>query len=171
MKESIREKIALIFLVALIVAAGFAIVSYFAFGRSWSVSATLVDDSVGRMNGYSVLVYQAEEDALTNNQYYLKSFNDDSIDDRTALDLDMNIYDENRRTIATDTIGLKIMSFYPLVNPWGLSKVNMNDVVSLYEDKGADVELLDVSEYGIDSSPKIIKIGDKKNRGILRNWL
>lgn len=57
MQKRTREKIALVGFVLLVVLAGVVLTSYFSTGRSWSVAASFVDDSVGRMEGYTALAY------------------------------------------------------------------------------------------------------------------
>lgn len=57
MKKRTREKIALIVFVLLVALAGAVLTSYFATGRSWSVAASFVDDTMGRMKGYTAIVY------------------------------------------------------------------------------------------------------------------
>ncbi len=58
MKEETRNKVALVVFVLILIAAGAILVSYFSTGRSWSVVATTVDDHVGQMGDYSVVVFE-----------------------------------------------------------------------------------------------------------------
>lgn len=153
MKERVREKIALVVLVALVALAGFAIVAYFASGRSWSVAATLMDDAVGRMSGYTALVFKAEEDETTSHGV------SDALGHARPSAM-ANV--EPSVPSDTDTIGLRIMSYYVLVNPNGIKEIDPQAVADLYEEKGANAAVLDVSEYGIGSDSQVIEVGDKK---------
>lgn len=153
MKDAVREKIALIILVILVAIAGFAIITYFAVGRSWSVAATLMDDAVGRMSGYTALIYHAEDD---------DAMMPDGTD-ASELDPSMpSLIKQNDVPADADTIGLRIMSYYSLVNPDGLKAVDPQAVLDLYKEKDTNVSILDVSKYGSGSEPEVIEVDDKK---------
>lgn len=57
MEKTLREKIALVVFAMLVVVTGIVLVSYFSTGRSWTIAATFVDDTVGEMDGYSVILF------------------------------------------------------------------------------------------------------------------
>ncbi|WP_165048281.1 MULTISPECIES: hypothetical protein [unclassified Adlercreutzia] len=57
MQKRTREKIALVLFVLLVAFAGVVLTSYFTTGRSWSIAASFVDDTMGRMDGYTAIVY------------------------------------------------------------------------------------------------------------------
>lgn len=57
MDKRTREKVALVVFALLVVFATVVLVGYFTTGRSWSVAASIVDDRVGRMDGYTVVAY------------------------------------------------------------------------------------------------------------------
>lgn len=57
MKQSTRERLALLIFVALLAFAAAVLLSYFSTGRSWNVAATYVDDAAGSMEDYTALVY------------------------------------------------------------------------------------------------------------------
>ncbi|WP_165170421.1 hypothetical protein [Adlercreutzia sp. ZJ242] len=57
MQKRTREKIALVLFVLLVAFAGAVLTSYFTTGRSWSIAASFVDDTMGRMDGYTAIVY------------------------------------------------------------------------------------------------------------------
>lgn len=156
MKGRAREKIALVVLVALVALAGFAIISYFLFGRSWNVAATLMDDAVGRMNGYTALVIQSDESSQhANGNAAIASSGTSSPQDVLAIA-------QSEVPAEADTMGLRIMSYYALANPNGIKAVDPQDVIDLYAEKETNVGVLDVSEFGIGSDPAVIEVGTKK---------
>lgn len=63
MEKTLREKIALIVFALLVVVTGIVLISYFSTGRSWTIAATFVDDTVGEMDGYSVILFNGVLDA------------------------------------------------------------------------------------------------------------
>lgn len=58
MNQRTREKIALIVFGVLLVFAAVVLLGYFTTSRSWSVAASFADDTVGSLEGYTVVVYQ-----------------------------------------------------------------------------------------------------------------
>lgn len=53
-----REKIALVVFVGLIAASLCGLFGYLTIGHSWNVAASNIDDATGRMDGYTVIVYE-----------------------------------------------------------------------------------------------------------------
>lgn len=160
MKERVRERIALVVLIALVALAGSAIIAYFAFGRSWSVAATIMDDAVGRMNGYTALVFNAGDSGSG-----VVGLSGQSAARQAAASVSDKGSESIRQSEApadTDTIGLRIMAYYTLANPYGLQEVDPQAVVDLYEEKDTNVAILDVAGYGVGSAPEVIEVGDKK---------
>lgn len=62
MEKRTREKIALVAFVLLVALAGIVLTSYFSTGRSWNVAASFVDDTIGSMDGYTVVAYAGTVD-------------------------------------------------------------------------------------------------------------
>ena len=58
MSEHLREKIALIVFVVLVLLAGACLVGYVIAGHSWNVTATNIDDTFGSLDGYTVILYE-----------------------------------------------------------------------------------------------------------------
>ncbi len=58
-----REKAALVFLCLLIVLLGCAVVGYLIAGHSFNVTATQIDEAVGTMDGYTVIVFEGTLDS------------------------------------------------------------------------------------------------------------
>ena len=52
-----KERKALMLFLGLLVAGGIAIIAYFATGRGWTVAATIVDENIGNMGDYTVVVF------------------------------------------------------------------------------------------------------------------
>jgi hypothetical protein len=57
MDKRTREKLALIVFIALIAMSGIIVYAYLTTGRSWTRAATVVDDTVGYMDGYTAVVF------------------------------------------------------------------------------------------------------------------
>lgn len=60
MKKTHRERAALAVFAALVVFAGAAFATYIVAGHSWNIAASNIDDAVGSMEGYAVIVYPGE---------------------------------------------------------------------------------------------------------------
>lgn len=58
MQKSSREKIALLVFIALAVLGLCGLCWYLFAGHSWNVAASTIDDTVGEMDGYTVIVYE-----------------------------------------------------------------------------------------------------------------
>ena len=59
MSKRTREKLALVVFLLLAFGVAAVLLGYFSTGRTWNVAASVVDDTVGRMEGYTALVYDA----------------------------------------------------------------------------------------------------------------
>lgn len=62
MAQKTREKAALAVFVVLIVLIAAALVAYLVAGHSWNVAASSIDDSLGSMEGYSVILFEGLEE-------------------------------------------------------------------------------------------------------------
>ena len=60
MDKRTREIVALVLLVVLLAVAACAMVWYLLIGHNWNVAATNIDDRVGEMEGYTVLLYDGQ---------------------------------------------------------------------------------------------------------------
>lgn len=67
MQKPSRERIALLFFAALAILSLCGLCAYIVAGHSWNVAASTIDDTVGEMEGYIVVVYPgtAEEEAAS----------------------------------------------------------------------------------------------------------
>lgn len=57
MQNRTRERVGLVIFLVLVVLGGGLLGAYFLTGRSWSVAATMVDDSVGSLDDYTVVAF------------------------------------------------------------------------------------------------------------------
>lgn len=148
MDKASREKIALVVFLLLVAFAGVVLTSYFSTARTWNVAASFVDDTVGRMDGYTVLVYAgtvSPEDAAAEA---------DPAADPAPPDVDP----------ATNSIGLAIL---PLLGSFGGTEaeaptVFVSDVRSLYEQKDAAVLSLDIADAARYDEPQVLRAGGKR---------
>ena len=92
MERSFREKIALVVLALLIVLISVCSCAYMSTGKQWTVAATFVDDTVGSMDGYTVIVYpgtvvpEEEEEFVPVNENGLFGVSEDPVDSELAAD-------------------------------------------------------------------------------------
>lgn len=117
MEKRTREIVALVMLVALVAIAAGAMAWYLLIGHNWNVAATNIDDRVGEMEGYTVLLYEGQTLPETERMRIA--------DSQPLLD------DENRSAPRSseedDTPSIP---------------VNVNDVAQSYREKGATVFVL-----------------------------
>jgi hypothetical protein len=161
MEKRTREIIALVVFALLLVCAGLACSVYFSTGKTWTVAATMVDDGMGRMDGYAAIVYPGiKEKAETS---------DDGSDSKTesseSLDvqsLDVDGDEDSGQDVVTDSIGLRVLSILPDVLADGYDGVFVSDVNELYAKKDADVISADFSDLEAYSTPVIYNAAQKK---------
>ncbi len=144
MEKRTREKVALVVFALLVAFALAVLTSYFATGRSWNVAASVVDDTVGQMKGYTALVYAgiASPDAA-----------EELRDDEAAATLE--------EPDVTDSVGLGILALLPPL-PGEYEGVYVSDVRDLYEHKEAAVISLDVAHPERYAAPCVLTAGDKR---------
>ncbi|WP_165060020.1 MULTISPECIES: hypothetical protein [unclassified Adlercreutzia] len=118
---------------------------YFATGLTWTVYATMVDDTVGNMGGYTAVVYQGT------------TSEDEPSDSENTSN---NEEDQDDIPIVVDTMGLRIMSYYPGIYSDDYSGVYISDVRDLYEKKDAEVVTIDTQSI-LNSEPQILHAGNK----------
>lgn len=144
-----REKIALVVFALLVAFAGAALTSYFSTARTWNVAASFVDDTVGRMDGYTVLVYSgtmAPEEAPAI---------------RSPADAPEG---EQPVDPATNSIGLAILPILGALSAPDAAEgaVFVSDVRSIYEQKDADVLSLDAGDLSRYAQPQVLKAGGRR---------
>lgn len=118
--KSVREKIALVGFLVMLLAGAAVLVGYIVIGHSWNVAASVVDEAIGGMDGYTVVLYEGTEpNDITSPQD--------------------NLIDEN--AVEPPPASVRLFSAY--VNRATHKTVKMSDVIKSYEDKGAEVLVLD----------------------------
>lgn len=146
MSKATRERAALVIFFVLILMGAFILMSYFSTGRGWSVAATAVDDSVGQLEDYTVIVYSgvAEPDPLAKGGVTTQ---DEEI---TEADREMGL-------------GFELLNLTQEVEGLDAGRVFVSDVRELYETRGADVLSLDLSHGGSRyATPQIFDVDGKK---------
>ena len=145
MDKASREKIALVVFALLVVFAGVVLTGYFSTARTWNVAASFVDDTVGRMDGYTVLVYSgtvSPDEAAA----------DEPPSSKPPIDP------------ATNSIGLAIL---PILGAFNASEdeagaVFVSDVRAMYEQKDAAVLSLDASDLARYAEPQVLRAGGRR---------
>lgn len=144
MDKASREKIALIVFALLVVLAGVVLTGYFSTARTWNVAASFVDDTVGRMDGYTVLVYSGTTDPDAGGEKRPE-------EGEAPVDP------------ATNSIGLAIL---PILSGFATAEdegaVFVSDVRSLYEQKDAAVLSLDVADLARYAQPAVHQAGGRR---------
>ncbi len=139
-----RERVGLLIFFALVLLGGAVLISYFATGLTWTVYATSVDDRVGNMAGYTAVVYAGtvpEEDVQRDDERPMRD-----ADDIPAI---------------ADTIGLRILSYYPKTALREPDGVYTSDVRELYVKKDASVITIDALDILEHPEPRVIEAGDR----------
>ncbi len=141
-----RERVGLLIFFVLVLLGGAVRLGYFATGLTWTVYATSVDDRVGNMAGYTAVVYPGtvvEED-----------------DDRNA-DAGLDDRDADGIPSIADTIGLRILSYYPATALRDEVGVFPSDLRELYVKKDASVITIDTQDILYHPEPCILNAGDR----------
>ena len=148
MSNVTRERAALVIFFVLILMGAFILTSYFYTGRGWSVAATAVDDSVGQLEDYTVIVYSgvAEPDPAAR-------------EDAASPDEDDKITEADREM----GLGFELLNLTQEVEGLDAGRVFVSDVRELYETRGPDVLSLDLSQGGSRYAvPQIFSVDGKK---------
>lgn len=149
MDKASREKIALVVFALLVVFAGAVLTSYFSTARTWNVAASFVDDTVGRMDGYTVLMYSG---TVAPDEAPAAGPSGDAPAGEPPVDP------------ATNSIGLAILPILSAFNTVDdeAGAVFVSDVRSIYEQKDADVLSLDAGDLSRYAQPQVLKAGDRR---------
>lgn len=149
MGNQTRERVGLIIFFVLMLLGGVVLISYFATGLTWTVYATSVDDRVGNMEGYAVVVFPGTVDA-----------DDDALARGGAPDADAAAADQvDPLPAIADTIGLRVLSHHPAIGMERYSGVFVSDVRELYELKDASVATIDAEDILEEPVPRIMDVG------------
>lgn len=150
MSKRAREIVAIVLLVVLIFVTMGVAGWYFNQSRHWNVAATSVDESLGGMEGYTIVTYRGilakpkgasgETPLPANWDTFL---DDQNRGDTTKLPLWMRLFANDDRELPT-----------------------FKEVVASYEEKGASVLVLDVEDVTKYRIPTVEEVGEK-NVGIV----
>ena len=159
-----RGKRALWLFLALALAGGIAIMAYFVTGRGWTVAATIVDENIGNMNNYTVVVFNGTrtrplEDADVSAAIYHEGRNEVSDLSEGLIPVDEN------GEISYSNLGDRIMSVFHRAmakfQTEDQSKVYPSDVRDLYEISGADVFSISLSDHARYSPNRIYNLQNR----------
>lgn len=142
---------ALVIFLVLLLLGGAILIGYFSTGRSWSVAATFVDDSVGSMEDYSVVVFSG-------------TASDGASEEGTESQKTQDLF-ESIPGADDSNIGDRIMSAYYRYNKKQEADedfVYASDVRDIYELKGASAVSINVSDLSRYAAPTVLSAGEKK---------
>ncbi len=153
MQNRARERAGLVIFFALVLLGGVVLLGYFTTGLTWTVYATMLDDTVGNMEGYTAIVYSgtvAPED-------------DEEADDgaQDVIGAAGEAADGSDIPSFADSMGLRILSYYPGIYAEGYEGVYISEVRELYEQKEAEVVTIDALDVLAHPEPQVLHAGDK----------
>ena len=153
MNKRTREKVALVVFLLLAFGVAVAVLGYFSTGRTWNVAASVVDDTVGRMEGYTVLVYDGTTDAGAGRGSGAGA----------GLDgLEAKAPEGGGDPAMADSLGLAILSLLPPLPSAADAGVHVSDVRDLYERKDACVFSLDTLDPQRYATPVVLASGERR---------
>ena len=145
MSKRAREIIAVVILVVLI----FGLMSiagwYFNQSRHWNVAATSVDDSIGSMDGYTIVAYRG----------ILAKPKGVSDENPLPENWDAFLDDQNRGDTSKQPLWMRLFA------PNDEEPPTFAEVLNSYEEKGASVLVLDVEDVTMYRIPIVEKVGEK----------
>lgn len=154
-----RERAALAIFLVLMLLGGVVLFGYFSTGRDWSVAATLLDDSVGSMGDYSVVVFAgtAAPEPQTSR---------DAVDARSTMEAPYVAAGQGAPSDSpSEGVSQFIKSVYQRFekrkDAAGDEGVYVSDVRDLYELKGASVVTLKAGDADYYARPVVLR---SKNR-------
>lgn len=176
MDKRVREKIALVFFVLLIIMTAALLFAYFTTGRNWNVAASYVDDQVGEMEDYTVLVYNgtvpvtSEEDATTasngaswasENANVGASGEDLSDGSQADLSNDEERYAAGPSTTLMDSAESDEILDLGILESEPPERVYVSDIRNAYENKGASVLTLMTNDPDYYEEPTVLYAGER----------
>lgn len=144
MSKQVREKIALLVFAVLVVLGGCVLASYLYTGRTWTQAATLVDDTLGNMQGYTGIVFNGVVPPEP--------------EDDPALSSEPS---STGGTVA-EMVRLTALPLVERAESGRFDGVFLSDVREIYEQKGAKVITLDVRDLAGHAEPVVYRAGDKR---------
>lgn len=136
MEKRTREILALVMLVVLALAVAFAMGWYILIGHNWNIAAVHIDDYVGEMRGYTVIVYEGVEPS--------------PVDVASFIDADA----EGERNAVADDSEDSIES--------ELKGSDVDAIIEDYRNKEANVLHIRTKDPSYYSEPLILKCGEQR---------
>ena len=130
MQKRTREILAVALLALLLVAGGSAMGYYLFIGHNWNVAASNIDDTIGQMDGYTVLLYAGTRTP------------EGEEEDSNAASSDAGLSDDEPAVKLADLLDEQA--------------ADLERVVESYREKGANVFVLDVSDLHRYSEPFVV---------------
>lgn len=164
-----REKAALAMFLALLVAGGLILVGYFSTGRSWSVAATMLDDSYGHLDDYSVVVFGGVAEPKKSGMEGSDADSETLASSNAMMQLDrshtmQDAYLPSSEKVPVRDVSEVIMSMYQWLDKKKEVKddqVYVSDVRDLYALKGASAITLNLSDPSYYREPVLLRAGNK----------
>lgn len=154
MSKRAREIIAIVMLVVLILGAMGVAGWYFSQSRHWNVAATTLDETLGGMDEYTIIAYEG----------ILAVPEGSSTGVPLAANWDAFLDDQNRGNTS------RLPSWLSFLEQEEEEPPTIKEVVAAYEDKGADVIIVDFNDKTAYRSPMVVQRGAKRV-GIVRFYL
>lgn len=183
MESRKRERVALAIFLVMVVLGGLLLAAYFLTGRSWSVAATMVDDTVGSLDRYTVVAFsgvipegrlEAADEASASSASSSASGSSDSSSAASASASEhevgpeftmMDAFGESPDQPGEIGIGDSVKSVFEREDRRASSHgddVYVSDVRDLYSMKGADGVTLSLSDLSKYADPVVLSAGTKK---------
>ena len=181
MENRKRERVALAIFLVMVVLGGLLLAAYFLTGRSWSVAATMVDDTVGSLDTYTVVAFsgvipegklEAAEESSGSASSSSASGSSSSSSSASASEHEVgpeftmrDAFGESTDQAAEIGIGDSVKSVFEREDRRASSHgddVYVSDVRDLYSMKGADGVTLSLSDLSKYADPVVLNAGTKK---------
>lgn len=164
MSSTLRNKIALVVFLALVVLGLAALIWYLSVGKSWNVAAATIDDATGQMDGYIAILYEGtlpvevvEEDAEEEKQQDLPTQKETNVDSNAS---------GNERSQPLLPGALSNNSSLPLGSTQGKlvadEPLSIGEVATAYEEKNASVFELEIGENDLYNDGLIVRKGSQR---------
>ncbi len=152
MNKISREKIALVVFLALVVFGLGGVIWYMLAGHSWNVTASNIDESVGSMDGYTIILYDGNKTAeetsssSSSSSSAIASSSSEAASSTSASNSsDANSNAKNSTKTEKDK-----------------QPITLSDAAKSYEEKGASVLELDVADASLYKEGTIVKRGNRR---------
>lgn len=184
MENRKRERVALAIFLVLVTLGGLLLAAYFLTGRSWSVAATMVDDTMGSLDRYTVVAFSgvipegkleaAEESSGSSASSSASGSSSSSSSAASASASEhevgpeftmMDAFGESPDQPGEIGIGDSVKSVFEREDRRASSHgddVYVSDVRDLYSMKGADGVTLSLSDLSKYADPVVLSAGTKK---------